>query len=114
MGKTLKWLAIVVVAVIAIGTMIGVDEDTVVFLGEMIILAVIVFVLVAGIVAAGLQDNSSEEESETKPKKLISHSDKSSFWDDVEITPKDIDDLYINDLFWEAEKKRQQEKNSPK
>lgn len=113
MGKTLKWLAIVVVAVIAIGTMIGVDEDTVVFLGEMIILGVIVFVLVAGIVAAGLQDNSSEE-SETKPKKPILHSDKSSFWDDVEITPKDIDDLYINDLFWEAEKKRQQEKNSPK
>ena len=113
MGKLLTWLAIVVVAVAAIGTMIGVDEDTVVFLGEIIVLAVILFVLVAGIVADRLQDGS-EEEPKTKPKKPISHSDRSSFWDDVEITQKDVEDLYINDLFWEAEKKRQQENNPKK
>lgn len=73
----------------------------------------ILFALVAGIVADRLQDGS-EEEPKTKPKKPISHSDRSSFWDDVEITQKDVEDLYINDLFWEAEKKRRQEKNSKK
>ena len=32
----------------------------------------------------------------------------------IEIGPKDIEDLYINDLFWEAEQKRQQENNQKK
>ena len=115
MGKILKWLAIIVVAVIALGTIIGIDEDTVEFLAEMIVCAVLLFIAVVGIVAATKNDDSSENEQTSKAPTFSSEKEyKPGFFDDIEIESKDIEDLYINDLFWEAEQKRQQENNKKK
>lgn len=108
MGKMLKWLAIIVVAVICLGTIIGIDEDTVELLVEMIVCAVLLLIAVVVIVAAAKNDDSSEKEHTSEAPTISSKKEyKPGFFDDVEIGPKDIEDLYINDLFWEAEQKRQ-------
>ena len=41
MGRFFKWIAIIILAVSFIGTVFGMDDDTVVFLGEISVLAVI-------------------------------------------------------------------------